>query len=102
MLFPPYSVRRLEGGEQLVAREWHLCHPHTDRVVDRVDDRRRRRTHGRLAQSVATERAVRLWLLDDDDLGGRRVLDRKRTVVGQLRVARQPGGLHEWWLVARA
>src|SRR5207244_11684758 len=80
MLFPPYSVRRLEGGEQLVARERHLCHPHTDRVVDRVDDRRRRRTHGRLAQSVASERAVRLSPLDDDHLGERRALHPKRKI----------------------
>src|SRR5213594_4151752 len=77
----------LQRGKKLVACEWHVEDPCPDGVVDRIDDGRRGRTHRGLAQAVRAERAVGLGLLDDADLGERRVLDGQRTVVEQGLIA---------------
>src|SRR5437867_13021309 len=73
---PPLAS--LQRGKKLVACEWHVEDPCPDRVVDRIDDGRRGRTHRGLAQAVRAECAVGLGLLDDADLGERRVLDGQR------------------------
>src|SRR6266508_5515383 len=90
---PLMAVLLLQRREELLAGEGHLGDPDTDRVVDRVRDGRRRRSHRGLAEAVRAERAVLLGLLDDHRVDGGDVLDAQRAVVEEVRVQRQAGGL---------
>src|SRR5215510_10588261 len=90
---PPFLRHVSQGREDPGSGERNVLHPHANRVVNSVDDRRRRRRDGRLANPVRAEYAVVLRLLDHHYINRRYILDRQHLVVEQVRIERHTSGL---------